>query len=173
MGWFRGVMSIFMLLTFIGCGSDDSTGDNRDVNTTVLIASTILAEGKDPVSGTDGEKRMVTIRDQDTFSTEWAQYSSESLPDVDFQSNMVLLYDMGMIDENTCVQKLAFNSLWVEEVNGTIAQAHVRLTKLCPLDLELIDCMDAIMPARPFILVSIPKYYNNLWFEELIYEPCD
>ena len=170
--WFRWFLLALIFITFVGCETDDKTRDNDDVNTTVAIAYSLLGEGKDPVSGTDGEKRMVTISDQATFSTEWAQYSSESLPDVDFQSNMVLLYDMGMIDENECVQKLAFNSLWVEELNGSIAQAHVRLTKLCPLRPEIM-CMAVVMPARPFIFVSIPKYNNNLWSEELIYEPCD
>lgn len=138
----------------------------------VLITSTLLGEGKDPVSGTDGEKRMVTISDQDTFSTEWTQYSSESLPDVDFQTHTVLLYDMGMIDENYCVQKLAFNSLWVEEVNGSIAQAHVRLTKLCPTSPEIM-CAAVVEPARPFIFVAIPKHDDYLWSEELVYETCE
>ncbi len=172
MDWLRWFLVTCILITFVGCESNDATGDSEDVNTTVLIESTLLGEGKAPVSGMDGEKRMVTIGDQDTFSTEWAQYSSESAPDVDFQTETVLLYDMGMIDENACVQKLAFSSLWVEDLNNSIAQVHVRLTKLCPLSSDVM-CMAVVMPARPFIFVSIPKYNDYLWSEELVYEPCE
>lgn len=92
----------FCAIFLQGCGASSSAQESSAQENSDPVPVRELEKGNQPLSGTQGRKMLTTIRSEVEFASLWFDYTNEDLPEIDFHSNVVVLYDRGFIDLNHC-----------------------------------------------------------------------
>jgi len=161
-----------IFLNLQGCGSDVAAQPVE--RTDSIFGSTefeILAEGSDPLSGYNASKQIRVIDNNVDFSLLWFDYTSEPQPEVDFETESVVIYDQGWIDGNTCstYTRISDISAQVNDSNR-ITLVEVKLTRQCQ-NPDLV-CATVIVDSRPFRILKLAKTRELFVGEEFLTPEC-
>jgi len=164
-------------LVMSGCGAEGSStsannnDSSRNIDTSNQLTVTELARGNQPVSGAYGSHRIVQISDAEEFEKQWFNYSNATLPDVDFNTNAVVLWDRGSININNCGSLASLSKITAVKLDDRISMTNINLTKRCPN--PEVSCAAVIAEGSPFVIMSIPKYTEMFVSEVVTIEACD
>ncbi|MDH4275547.1 MAG: hypothetical protein OEW08_10945 [Gammaproteobacteria bacterium] len=150
----------------MGCKPGSANSTETD-NPYTPLEFTTLASGTDPLSGFQGEKKIAVVRSEPDFATLWSQYSSESLPKIDFSKNTVIVLDSGIMDMNLCNNVAHGESVEVtRHASANFVQVNRHYRQSCP-NTERI-CMAVILSGRPFEIVSVPVAGGQIFVGETV-----
>ena len=131
---------------------------------------TILNEGNQPLIGNAGIKKMAIVDNETDFELLWFDYTSDNIPTIDFQTDIVVLYDMGGERnlDSSCGNKVSLTNLTAEKIDISVSQINVNLSKDCPLPPDS-PCLPVVLPGRPYIIASAPRNSEVLISENMTF----
>ncbi|MBD3646257.1 MAG: hypothetical protein HUJ31_02135, partial [Pseudomonadales bacterium] len=147
----RWLIVVLVILTD-GCNDKDTDRDQVPVE---VLPVTTLVQGDQPTLGNEGPRELRVIRDEDAFANAWFDYTPNELPSIDFQENVVVLYDRGSTETNQCSWTPQFKRVSAELFDESILVVTVHLEQHC----EQVKCLAYSSPGSPFLFVSVPKSY--------------
>ena len=172
---YRLALSIYILLgALCGCGSDTQSEQPIDKNEPIPMEITILNEGNQPLIGNAGIKKMAIVDNETDFELLWFDYTSDNIPTIDFQTDIVVLYDMGGERnlDSSCGNKVSLTNLTAEKIDISVSQINVNLSKDCPLPPDS-PCLPVVLPGRPYIIASAPRNSEVLISENMTFLQCN
>jgi hypothetical protein len=148
--WLSVIAGGFLCL--LGCDSESNSFGDGYSSTGVEI----LDEGNAPLTGMDSKKGILVIDNEDDLATHWYDYSVESLPNVDFQNELVVIYDRGTIDFNACSEEPTVSGVSASvDAHNRVTLLDIELTRVC-VDPE-VNCTAEYIAARPYKILKLAR----------------
>jgi len=156
-----------------GCDSDTQTEQIFNNGDTIPIEITMLNSGEQPLKGNVGIKKMAIIDNETDFVSLWYDYTNDNIPTINFQDDIVVLYDMGgeRNADTTCGNTVSLSNLSAEQIDKSVSLINMNLFKDCPLPPD-IACLAVFISSRPYIFASIPRNSEVLLSEKITFEKC-
>lgn len=170
----RTVHIFLLACALAGCEGDSANFSNgeRDVSSRSLPV-TILAQGNQPTIGNTGPRELRVIVDQTEFANTWFDYTTDDLPEIDFDQTAVVLRDRGYSNLNHCGGIPTIDRVTAMEYDETVAEVsfHLKLSQRCPP----VACLAFVQNGRPYIFASVPATSDVTVraSEEIEIETCD
>ena len=181
----------FSLAMLSGCGSEDSQNENMPFTTFKTVTQTatntqqnkksseeenkenftVLSSGEQPTSGVFSPKQFNVINTEEALLESWYNYSDDSLPEIDFEQQSVVLWNRGKMNLNNCGALPVLKGVEFSKVQDNLAVTTVKLTQYCQ-NVE-IACTAQYIEGSPFMLLSVPKVQEIVLQEELNLVSCD
>ena len=171
---YRLLLLIFIFLEALqGCDSDTQTEQLFNNGDTIPIEITLLNSGEQPLNGNVGIKKMAIIDNEINFVSLWYDYTSDNISTINFEEDIVVLYDMGgeRNADTTCGNKVSLSNLSAEQIDKSVSLINVNLFKDCPLPPDTV-CLPVFISSRPYIFVSIPRNNEVLISEKITFKRC-
>ena len=135
-----------------------------------------LASGTQPLMGVAGEKKVTIIANEIDLALHWFNFTSEAVPEIDFNNNRVIIYERGTINLNNCGNLASLQSISAESIlNNPIIQVNINYYKSrqCPGE-EQTACTAVYEEGRPYAIVSLPFTGGSELFisEAVSFESC-
>ena len=176
----------FLCVALFGCGGGSSQAQVVPApvleTTSQIVDAVIIGQGNQPLTGNVGPKSYTWFSDRFEFEAKWLELFSEPLPDVDFSTNNVVLFDFGgERNADTCREQYSLDDVSAELITATVtsdnAPGAVSTTTLI-VDLTTMHCIsnricqDILVPERPFSFISVPKVEEVIIREEVTLDVC-